>query len=405
MKAFRKWSVLPFILTAMIAGLFVQCSNQKVNPVDPSHVDETLRDYGTDGASRTVTGLLRDLQTGLGVAGATVTVIDTAGGGAARVATGVSDATGKYVLTGVPVDTLLVLVTRSGYADATLTAYIQAYYWSVDLKTTFMIPVSSQAVIGATGGRIEDTDEEGDVISLYIPSGALAAQTTVTLTHLQGREIPQVPPKGHLSFATAMVGSAGVVFSKPAVLTFPLPMAMTPGTELPVYSPNPSTQIYWRDTGIKAIVYSDGLKASVSISGAGLYSIMPEVDVEQATIETRWEQYLVLPSQKGYYTVTYKNQWQNTEPEYIDFPDGATGISHSTLRYMFEQFFAVPFTVPETETVFYQSPTGFYAYQMIRIHAITGRIVLPSPAAGERFQLYIKRPIVKFVPHDQGCGY
>jgi hypothetical protein len=317
----------------------------------------------------------------------------------------VSDATGKYVLNGVPVDTLLVLVTRSGYVNATLTAYIQAYYWSVDLKTTFMIPVSSQAVIGASGGAIADTDEEGDVIRLDVPAGALASDVQMALTHLQGREIPQVPPKGRLSFATAMVGPDGTVFQKPATLTVPLPLAMTAGTELPVYSPGQAAQIYWQDTGIKAVVNADGLTASAPLTRSGLYSVMPAVGVEQATIETRWEQYLVLPSQKGYYTVTYKNQWQNTEPEYIDFPDGAAGISHSTLRYMFEQYFAVPFTVPETETVFYQSPTGFYAYQMIRIHAITGRIVLPDPAAGERFQLYIKRPIVKFVPHDQGCGY
>jgi hypothetical protein len=405
MKTMKKGDLLAVIIIAVTAGLFIQCSNQKVNPVDPSKMDETLRQYGLDGGSRTVTGLIRDLQTGLPVSNATVTMIDTTGGGAVLIATGTSDATGKYVVNGVPVDTLLVLVSRSGYVNATLTAYIQAYYWSVDLKTIFLLPVSSQAVIGASGGRIDDADEEGDVIGLYAPAGALSADVLITLTHLQGREIPQVPPKGHLSFATALVGPEGTVFQKPAMLIFPLPMSMPPGTELPVYAPSATSLIYWQDTGIKAVVYPDGLKASAPITRGGLYSVMPAVQIEQTSLSTLWEQYLVLPSSRGYYTVTYKNQWENRAPEYVDFPDGASGISHSTLRYMLEQFYGVPFTVPETETVFYQSPTGFYAYQMIRIHAIQGRIILPDPAADESFRLYIKRPIVKFVPHDQGCGY
>jgi hypothetical protein len=72
---------------------------------------------------------------------------------------------------------------------------------------------------------------------------------------------------------------------------------------------------------------------------------------------------------------------------------------------MFEQYYGAPFTVPEMETIFYESPTGFYAYQIIRIRSIAGEMTLPGPIGGESFRIYIKRPLVRFVPHDQGCGY
>lgn len=392
------------ILLTVAAGLFIQCGSRKVGPVDPGDMDMEIRQL-TSGGGRTLTGLIRDYRSDLAVAGATVTVIDTTDSRTLVVGTAISDASGKYVVPGVPIDTLLVHFSKQGYMGATLTAFVQPYYWSVNLKTASMIPVSGSTLIGPEGGVVQDTDDEGDIITLTIPPGALASDTDISLTHLQGREIPGVPPEDHLSFATAHVGPEGAVFLTPVTLTVPLPAPMNPGASMPVYKPDSSSPIRWQETGLQAVVDADGLTASVLVGRPGLYSVMPEIRIDESALQILWEQYLVLPSSRGYYTVTYKNQWNNQAPEYVDFPDGAPGVSHSTLIYMFEQYYGAPFTVPEMETVFYESPTGFYAYQIIRIRSIAGEMAFPGPIGGQSFSIYIKRPLVRFVPHDQGCGY
>ncbi len=404
MKTMGKSGLSALILVTVVAGFFIQCSNRKVGPVEPGQIDLEIRQFAT-GGGRTLTGLIRDYLSDLAVAGAAVTVIDTTDGQTLVVGTGISDASGKYVIPGVPIDTLLVHFTKNGYMNATLTAFVQPYYWSVNLKTASMIPVSSADIIGVEGGVVRDTDEEGDIISLTIPPGALASETGLSLTHLQGSEIPGVPPENHLSFATAHVGPEDAVFQTPVTLTVPLPAPMIPGAQMPVYKPDVSSPVRWQDSGIQAVVDPDGLTASALIGRPGLYSVMPEVRMLENELNILWEQYLVLPSSRGYYTVTYKNQWDNKAPEYVDFPDGAAGVSHSTLIYMFEQYYGAPFTDPEMETIFYESPTGFYAYQIIRIRSIVGEMELPGPVGGQSFRIYIKRPLVRFVPHDQGCGY
>ncbi len=405
MKAMKKNLAWPLILLIGLAGLSIHCGSKKVNPIAPAQLEKTLRLYGTSGATRTITGLIHDFKTGLAISNATVTVIDTADGVAVVVASGSTDATGKYEIPGVPIATLLVYISKAGYIDATITAFVMDYYWRVHIKTTFLLPVLSQNVIGPSGGLIQDKDEEGDVIMLAIPSGALNSDVAVTLTHLQGRDIPSTPPEGRLSFATAHVGPDGMVLQKPATLTFPLPRSMNPGATMPLYSPNLSSPVYWQDAGISATVDPGGTTASAPVTRAALYSLMPAVQIIETVVDTLWEQIKMLPSASGFFTVTYKNQYNNTAPEYVQFPDGAAGIKHSTLIYMFEQVHGVPFTEPETETVFYESPTGFYPYQLIRVLDIHEEMTLPDPAAVVIADKYIKRPTVRFVPHDQGCGF
>ena len=138
---------------------------------------------------------------------------------------------------------------------------------------------------------------------------------------------------------------------------------------------------------------------------SALYSIMPLVRIEEVRVDTLWEQVRVLPSARGFFTVTFRNQYRNSAPENVDFPDGAAGLSHPILIAMLEQNHGVPFFVPQTESVFYESPTGFFPYQAIRVLWLEGEMTLPDPLARVLFRLYIKRPTVRFVPHDQGCGF
>jgi hypothetical protein len=405
MKTMKKNLTLPLILLIGLAGLSIQCSDKKVNPIAPAQLEKTLRLYSTSGTKRTVTGLVRDLKTGQQLPNAKVTVIDSTLEPDVIIASGYTDGTGKFEISGIPIDTFLVYISKSGYIDATLTAFVRDYYWSVHLKTTFLIPLAKEVTIGASGGFIEDTDEEGDVIRLDIPPDALNANVGITLTHLQGMEIPSYPPKGHLSLATANLGPDGTVFNKSATMTIPLPKAMQPGSEMPLYTLNITDPVFWQGTGIKATVNPGGLTASAPITRAALYSVMPAVKIQDIAVDTLWEQMKVLPSASGFFTVTYKNQYNNTAPEYVYFPDGAMAVNHSTLIYMFEQYYGVPFTEPETETIFYESPTGFYPYQLIRVLSLEGEMILPDPTADVNFKVFIKRPAVRFVPHDQGCGY
>ncbi|MBN1894327.1 hypothetical protein JW906_07515 [bacterium] len=379
------------------------CQNRKVNPLDPEPLGKVLPGYQIARVRRTITGLVMDRSTELAIPDVMVTVIDTTGGLDSTIAVGTTNLSGRFDIPGIPNDTLLVYFSKDGYIDATITAYVQYSYWSVDLKTTALIPLGMKAVIGSAGGSLTDTDEEGDIIRLDIPAGALNSDVEITITHLQGVDVPFYPPEGRLSYATAHFGPEGTLFQKPVMITMPLPQVMTPGVELPLYSYGGILRVKWEDTGIQAKVDDDGLTATAQVDHFSVYSLMPEVQVIDAAVDTLWEQYELLPSAYGAFTVTYEDRPDNLGPEFVEFPNGTDGLNRSTLIYMFEQYYGVSFNASRIETIYYQSTRGLYPFRVIRGIIFTGEMILQDPLRTVYAIKCIKRPMVVYTAHDQGC--
>jgi hypothetical protein len=407
MKQQRLTSMWLFVIVTAMAFVGFQCAKKKVNPVSPGDLNKILQGQGVLSSTKTIIGHVEDRVTGFAVSNVEVTVIDTTNGLDVTVGAGTTDLTGKYEIPGIPVDTFLVYFSKPGYIDATLTAFVKENYWSVDGQMIYLQPVSQVVVIGAAGGNVKETDEEGDVISLDIPAGALDANTGISVTHLQGLEVPSYPPQNHLSFATAHFGPTGTSFKKPVTITVPLPQQMVPGSDLPLYSLEELRRIKWQDTGIKATVNAGGLTASAQIDHFSVYSVMPEILVTEQPVDTLWEGYEVMPTESGSKTVTYKNQYDELLPEYIDFPEGADGLNKSAIIHMLEQYHGVSFTNPVTETVYYESPPGFFPVLRIQVISLEEQITLIQPTRTLNARKHIKRPmIVDYFSssHIQGGG-
>jgi len=191
-------------LAAILFGLY--CQKKEINPVSVGDLNKTLQGVQFTIAQKTITGQVKDASDGSNLSGASVTVVDTTGGLDATLAAGMTDLNGRYEIPGIPVGTFLVLISKIGYIDASLTAYIRDNYWSVELQTAHLRHVSTQALIGAAGGTVDDRDEEGDVIRLSVPAGALDGDLMLSVTHMQGLEVPSYPPAHHLSFRPPISG-------------------------------------------------------------------------------------------------------------------------------------------------------------------------------------------------------
>jgi len=399
-----KLSAWLFVVVSAITIVGLRCDKKKVNPVEPKELSKLLQPQDLQSSTKTIIGHVADRVTGLGIINANVVVIDTTAGLNVPIGAGITDIAANFVIPGIPVGTFLVSISKIGYIDASVTAFVRENYNSVETQTTFLKPVSKGVVIGAAGGKVTDSDDEGDVITLDVPSGALDSDVSLSVTHLQGLEIPSIPPKGHLSFATAHFGPTGTLFKKPVTISFPLPQQMLPGSELPLYSLEELQRIKWQDKGIKALVNADGLTASAQVDHFSVYSVMPEIQVTETPVDTLWEDYQVLPTLTGYTIAKYKNEYDKLLPEYINFPEGTEGLNRSTLIYMFEQFHGISFRGWNTETIYFASPAGMYARRVTRVLVLEEQMTLVDPTKIVNVKKHVKRPIIEFVSHDQGGG-
>jgi len=350
---------------------------------------------------KTVSGQVQDASNASAVAGAAVAILDTTAGLDRTVGAGTTDAAGRYEIGGVPVGTFMVLISKPGYVDAATPALVRDN-WTDVLPRVLLKPVSVTAVIGAAGGTLTDRDGEGDVISLAVPAGALAANTQISMSHLQGLDVPPGAPAGRLSLAAAYFGPKGTTFANPVTVTFPLPQRMTEGTELPLYTLDAVRPTEWLDTGSRASVNPGGLSASVQVSHFSIYALMPEVLVTETVEDTLIEAGERLPDLIGSFTVTYRNRYDDLESRYIHFDSDTTGLNVSTIVQMFEQHHGVSFSKPVTETISYGCWRATYPYKFIRVLVITEQMHLTAPDRTIVVRKRIRRPMIEFPSHDQG---
>jgi hypothetical protein len=248
-----------------------------------------------------------------------------------------TDASGTYTVGNLPEGHYDVVFSKRGYI--TVTTPVNVGELSAATEAIYLVPSAPAATVGPEGKMLETPDTEGDVIRVSIPAGAVQRDISVTVTPLQGVEIPGAPPEGYLSIAAAHIGleSGGrIALEKPVTVTVPLPTSVSAGTEVPLFLFDETTRL-WRDTGITATANVDGDTASAAVNQFGTFSVMPQVRIEEAHHSSRVVFRERLPDDQ----VTLVRTFQNS----IEVLEDA-GIDRSTLTYMIEQSKDVPFSRP-----------------------------------------------------------
>ncbi len=220
----------------------------------------------------TIEGMVVNEETGEGIASAEVEMLNN---------TETTDATGKFTLI-VPEelipDTAFVITSKAtGFVSGMTYANKQTLS---ALPFISLIPTREPVSIGPEGGNViipEVTESlnPNDHIQLIIPENALAETEDISVTPLQGNDVPGRSPMaslGLLNMATVNLEPSGLELAQDGQLEFPLPFQTDPGEVIPLLLFNNQT-MQWEDTGDSAIVEQSGTKATANISHFSTYSI------------------------------------------------------------------------------------------------------------------------------------
>ncbi len=117
-------------------------------------------------------------------------------------------------------------------------------------------------ILRSTGGTLVAADNRA---SVYIPAGALAADTDITIQTLVGAAVP--PPRpGRRVLGAVRLGPDGTQFTQPAQVLIPLARAYPPGTLLPVVFYTGNKGGGYVDEGVFATVVATGDRALAPLS-------------------------------------------------------------------------------------------------------------------------------------------
>lgn len=216
-----------------------------------------------------VTGKVVNDETSTPMSGVTVTCLE-------KSVTTNSDGIYSFNLEELPEDYIKISAKKNGYPIGT-TIVSSGNYSSVN--TIRLIPPAVSKTIGTSGGSLfsgntESIDPDQE-IEIVFPEGAVSSSTEISMTPLEGVEVPDISPRktlGLLNAATVSLEPSGLVLNKNATISFPLPMRMDKGQELDVLIYN-EVSMEWEKSGVIAIVDSTRSLAISEISHFSTYSI------------------------------------------------------------------------------------------------------------------------------------
>ena len=220
------------------------------------------------------TGVLRgevyDDSRGLPLAGARVRLLEDGGGAPAAPVEGVTDARGRFALAGRAGD-VTVRISHDGFTsvDRTGTLASGGVATLLDARLT-PLDTSVSAIPPVFGGEAHDTAR---ALTLTVPAGALAADTTIRLTRLSAQGLVGRLPLGWspVSAADILAGgeSASLRFAQAATLRFPNTASFGEGSSVPVARYD-ETGRRWVAVG-PGRVSPDGLGIEVTVAETGQY--------------------------------------------------------------------------------------------------------------------------------------
>ncbi len=273
-------------------------------------------------------GTVIDASTSIGVSGATVNLIKLSG---QAVASTTTDGSGLYQfdVSALTETEVVVNATKTGYGFSSVTAQLNKGTNSASvssLKLTKIVTSPPVTVTATTGGSTSTTSTESKAptpVTVTIPPGAVSTPTQITVAAvpLTSTPAPTAAASVQNQLGVSSLQPAGVNFSKPVTLTFPLPVYTVPGTQLAVQKLNTTTNT-WEVTTLKAVVGSDGLVATLDVTSTGQYALMDDIGLTEQTVSGS------IVTEDGI-TLTTKLLKETLEPlgeEYYGLQSGSTTI-------------------------------------------------------------------------------
>ena len=282
-----------FALLLMLGSILVlwHCRSEKVGPTEPTEptIIEPEKELYLQG--RVIDSVTRQ-----GIAGVEVTIV-----GISALTTN-SEGYYKIEAITIPTGKIQITATTDGYAYGSTIASIDTSEKNAVVRTILLRPLNSPILIGTDGGTVEIQNNEsvsGSVVSIEIPEGALDQTTGVSLTPLEGVDVPSLPPEGMLNLITVHLAPINLLLNKPTLLNLPLPLKGTPGDSLPLLSYNQSTNT-WASSGQYAIIGMTGDIASTEIDNFGIYSLGVEGSYSEELEEEKEAEYVELDTTQNF---------------------------------------------------------------------------------------------------------
>ena len=279
------FAVLPILLIIVVSFVFSSCETSRVGPELPRP-----NPPAPPAQPLVLVGTVIDASTSVGVSGATVNLIKLSGQAVASTAT---DGSGLYQfdVSALTETEVVVNATKTGYGFSSVTAQLNKGTNSASvssLKLTKIVTSPPVTVTATTGGSTSTPSTESKTatpVSISIPPGAVSTPTQITVAAvpLTSTPAPTAAANVQNQLGVSSLQPAGVNFSKPVTLTFPLPVYTVPGTQLAVQKLNTTTNT-WEVTTLKAVVSSDGLVATLDVTSTGQYALMDDIGMIEQSI-------------------------------------------------------------------------------------------------------------------------
>jgi hypothetical protein len=275
-----KNSIVTFLFLAVFTIFISGCKSTEVSPSIPYPNPPSA-----PAVAITLNGTVIDSKTAGGIGGATVEIYKTDG---TKVTTIFSGASGKfsYDVSQVNATSLKVTATASGYGYAFTTASInlttntaQAVALPLDKLTVVSFNVTN--VSGGSSNTNSTESKTSTPLTVSVPPGAVAQNTTIQLESIPVNNV--LEPSNSSSSTQVSVANlqpAGISFSQPVQLTFPLPYKFNPGDQIQL------TQMVnnnWQAAGISAAVDNSGYLAVASITQTGEYALLDNTKISGTT--------------------------------------------------------------------------------------------------------------------------
>lgn len=250
------------LLLAVVLGMYLLNGCQKdVEPI------ELVTHY-------VITGKIVNDETSAPLSGVTVTCLGESS---------TTNANGIYSLNfeELPDDYIKISAKKDGYPVGT-TIISSGNYTSVNIIR--LVPPAISKIITNAGGNLmignTESIDPDQKIEVIFPEGAVNSSTEISMTPLEGVQVPDISPRktlGLLNAATVSLEPSGLTLNENATIYFPLPMKMDAGIvlDLLIYNEN---SLKWEKSGITAIVDSTGSLAVSGITHFSTYSIGIEGD-------------------------------------------------------------------------------------------------------------------------------
>ena len=240
-------------------------------------------------AAGVLTGEVYDDGSGLPVEGAGVALTGTDAHGVPYAQATVSDVHGRYVL-GATEGAGVLLITKPGWSSASR-AFAVAPNKGVTVVDARITPIAAGAPIAALSGGIVSGDRlaflrvwqrevsasedpalglpalGGPDVLVRVPPGALASNTTLTLTPLSRQSLPGLLPPGWTPLAIVDIGPHGLALANGAAVSSPNALNVKAGTPV-VFARWDEQARGWRAVASTVLTQDKGaLGATVEITG------------------------------------------------------------------------------------------------------------------------------------------